>query len=85
MAGVQGAKAAASHGFGGSRQPCAGYRRGLAMAEHSRRIVAIGAGVIGITSAYYLAGAGHRVTVIDRNSGPALETGFANAGMPRCS
>ncbi len=44
------------------------------------RIVILGAGVIGVTSAWYLARAGHEVTVIDRQPGPALETSFANAG-----
>ena len=44
------------------------------------RIVILGAGVIGVTSAYYLAKAGHKVTVLDRQPGPALETSFANAG-----
>ncbi len=44
------------------------------------RIVVLGAGVIGVTTAWYLARAGHQVTVIDRQSGPALETSFANAG-----
>ncbi len=44
------------------------------------RIVVLGAGVIGVTSAYYLARQGHEVTVIDRQPGPALETSFANAG-----
>lgn len=44
------------------------------------RIIVMGAGVIGITSAWYLAKAGHQVTVIDRQPGPALETSFANAG-----
>ena len=44
------------------------------------RVVILGAGVIGVTSAYYLARAGHEVTVIDRQPGPALETSFANAG-----
>lgn len=53
----------------------------LQVGRNSRHIVVIGAGVIGITSAYYLAANGHKVTVIDRNSGPALETSFANAGM----
>ena len=38
------------------------------------RIVILGAGVIGVTSAYYLAKAGHQVTVLDRQPGPALET-----------
>ena len=44
------------------------------------KIVVLGAGVIGVTSAWYLAKAGHEVTVIDRQEGPALETSFANAG-----
>ena len=41
----------------------------------------LGAGVIGGTSAYYLARAGHEVVVIDRQPGPALETSFANGGQ----
>jgi len=45
------------------------------------RILVLGAGVIGVTSAYYLARSGHEVTVIDRQPGPALETSFANAGQ----
>ncbi|MEY4697223.1 MAG: hypothetical protein RIT14_1651 [Pseudomonadota bacterium] len=44
------------------------------------KIVVLGAGVIGVTSAWYLARAGHEVTVIDRQPAPALETSFANAG-----
>ena len=44
------------------------------------KIVIIGSGVIGVTSAWYLAEAGHEVVVLDRQSGPALETSFANAG-----
>ena len=44
------------------------------------KVVVLGAGVIGVTSAWYLAQAGHEVTVIDRQTGPALETSFANAG-----
>jgi D-amino-acid dehydrogenase len=45
------------------------------------RVVVLGSGVVGVTSAYYLAQAGHEVTVIDREEGPALETSFANAGQ----
>jgi D-amino-acid dehydrogenase len=45
------------------------------------RIVILGSGVVGVTSAFYLARAGHEVTVIDREAGPALETSFANAGQ----
>jgi D-amino-acid dehydrogenase len=44
------------------------------------KVVVLGAGIIGMTSAYQLAKAGHEVTVIDRQPGPALETSFANAG-----
>ena len=45
------------------------------------RVVVLGSGVVGVASAWYLARAGHEVTVIDRESGPALETSFANAGQ----
>ena len=45
------------------------------------RVVVLGSGVVGVTSAYYLARAGHEVTIIDREAGPALETSFANAGQ----
>ncbi|WP_395700191.1 D-amino acid dehydrogenase [Aquabacterium sp.] len=44
------------------------------------KITILGAGVIGTTTAYYLAKAGHQVTVLERQPGPALETSFANAG-----
>lgn len=44
------------------------------------RVVVLGAGVIGVTSAWYLAEAGHEVVLLDRQPGPALETSFANAG-----
>jgi len=44
------------------------------------KVVVLGAGVIGVTSAYQLARAGHEVIVVDRQPGPALETSFANAG-----
>lgn len=44
-------------------------------------VCVLGAGVVGLTSAYYLAKKGYQVTVIDRQSGVALETSFANAGQ----
>ena len=44
------------------------------------KVVILGSGVIGVTTAWYLAEAGHEVEVIERQSGPALETSFANAG-----
>ncbi|GAB3464811.1 D-amino acid dehydrogenase [Massilia terrae] len=47
----------------------------------AKRVLVLGSGVVGVTTAYYLAKAGHQVTVIDRQPGPALETSFANAGQ----
>ena len=44
------------------------------------KVLVLGGGVIGVASAYYLAKAGHEVEVVDRQSGPALETSFGNAG-----
>ena len=44
------------------------------------KVIVLGAGIVGVTSAYQLARAGHEVTVVDRQPGPALETSFANAG-----
>lgn len=41
----------------------------------------LGAGVVGTTSAWYLAQAGHEVTVVDRQPLPANETSFANGGQ----
>ena len=43
-------------------------------------VMILGSGVIGTTTAYYLARAGHQVTVVDRQPGPALRTSYANAG-----
>lgn len=45
------------------------------------KIVVMGAGVIGVTTAYYLAKQGVEVVVIDRQTGPGLETSYANAGQ----
>jgi D-amino-acid dehydrogenase len=44
------------------------------------KIIVMGAGVIGVTTAYYLAKDGFEVTVVDRQPGAGLETSFANAG-----
>ena len=44
------------------------------------KILILGSGVIGTTIAYYLARAGHKVTVLDRQGGAGLEASFANAG-----
>lgn len=45
------------------------------------RILILGSGVIGVTTAWYLRQRGHEVVVIDRESGPALSTSFGNAGQ----
>lgn len=45
------------------------------------RVLVLGSGVIGVTSAYYLAKKGFEVTVIDRQPAVGLETSFANAGQ----
>ena len=45
------------------------------------KIAVLGAGVIGVTSAWYLAKAGHEVTVIDRQDAAGMETSFANGGQ----
>src|SRR5690606_30121159 len=58
-------------GFVGSGSP-----EGVGM-----RVLVLGAGVIGVSSAYYLAREGFEVLVVDRQPGPALETSFANAGQ----
>ena len=44
------------------------------------KVLVLGSGVIGTSIAYYAAKAGHEVTVVDRQPGPALETSFGNAG-----
>jgi D-amino-acid dehydrogenase len=45
------------------------------------KVLVLGSGVIGVTSAYYLAKKGFDVTVIDRQPAVGLETSFANAGQ----
>lgn len=45
------------------------------------KIIVLGAGVVGVTTAWYLAEQGHEVEVVDRQPGVALETSFANAGQ----
>ena len=44
-------------------------------------VIVLGSGVIGVTTAYYLARCGAQVTVVDRHEGAALDTSFANAGQ----
>ena len=45
------------------------------------KVAVLGGGVIGVTSAWYLARLGHEVELIDRPPGVAMETSFANAGQ----
>jgi D-amino-acid dehydrogenase len=45
------------------------------------KVLVLGAGVVGTTSAWYLAQAGHEVVVIDRQPDAGLETSFANGGQ----
>jgi D-amino-acid dehydrogenase len=45
------------------------------------KILILGSGVVGVTTAYYLAKAGHDITVVDRQGGAGMETSFANAGQ----
>lgn len=45
------------------------------------RIVIIGAGLLGVSSAYFLARAGHQVMVLERREAAGMETSFANSGM----
>ena len=45
------------------------------------KIIVLGAGVVGVASAWYLAAAGHEVTVIERRNAAGLETSFANGGQ----
>ena len=45
------------------------------------KIIVLGSGVVGVTSAWYLAQAGHDVTAIDRQPAAGMETSFANAGQ----
>lgn len=45
------------------------------------RVLVLGAGVIGTTSAWFLRERGHEVTVVERRSAAALETSFANGGQ----
>lgn len=45
------------------------------------QVLILGSGVIGVTTAWYLAGAGFQVRVVDRQPGAGLETSYANAGQ----
>jgi D-amino-acid dehydrogenase len=46
-----------------------------------KNIAVIGAGITGVLAAYYLARAGHKVTVLEQERHPAMRTSFANGGQ----
>jgi D-amino-acid dehydrogenase len=45
------------------------------------KVIVLGSGLLGVSSAYYLSQLGHEVTVVDRQATPAAETSFANGGQ----
>ena len=45
------------------------------------KVIVLGAGIIGISTAWYLLDEGHDVTVVDRQADAALETSFANGAQ----
>ena len=46
----------------------------------ARDILVLGAGMVGVSTAWHLLQRGHRVTLVDRNA-PGRETSFGNAGI----
>lgn len=46
-----------------------------------KRVLVLGAGILGVHTAYFLRQRGYEVTMIDRQPGPALETSFANGSQ----
>ena len=47
----------------------------------SRKVVVLGGGIVGVTSAYFLSRQGYEVTLIEKNGDVGLETSFANGGI----
>ena len=45
------------------------------------KVIVLGAGIIGVSTAWHLLERGHEVTLVDRRSDAALETSFGNAGQ----
>src|SRR5205085_6039034 len=59
----------------------AGDDEGRLHARVTMKVLVLGAGVIGVTSAWYLAKHGHEVTLVDRHDAAGEETSFANGGQ----
>ena len=51
------------------------------VADLSADVLVLGAGIVGVSTAYYLAKRGKSVVVVDQLPGPALDTSFANGGQ----
>ena len=45
-----------------------------------RSIAVVGAGILGVSTSFFLRKLGHDVTMIERETGPCLRASFANAG-----
>jgi D-amino-acid dehydrogenase len=45
------------------------------------KVIVLGSGIIGVTTAYFLAKDGHEVTVLEKNSASALSCSYANGGQ----
>ena len=45
------------------------------------KVVIVGAGVVGVTTAYYLAKSGHQVTVVEKEPEAAMLASAGNAGL----
>ena len=47
----------------------------------NKKVAIVGAGIAGITTAYYLARAGHEVVIYDKRKHPAMATSYGNGGQ----
>jgi D-amino-acid dehydrogenase len=59
----------------------AGHAAAVGSKESIMRVIVLGAGIVGISTAWYLLEEGHEVTVVDRQPDAALETSFANGAQ----
>jgi hypothetical protein len=59
----------------------ASFHAGFPVKGISMHVIVLGAGLLGVSSAYFLQQLGHDVTVIDRQASPGAETSFANGGQ----